>query len=193
MSLEKVDKKNRHKYVESLVTGKFQKVSSSFDPFDIGDNMGMDADGDGIISTMEKMEFEMKEAQKQWFNLLNNCFNLMLGLLAGLSLLEGIFITFIDKKETFIASYTHFANLACFVDVFLVNLSFIFGLALCFIFSHKMQQMNLHKDANRLEWSRLYNFTLLSTFMVFIAWVCLQILPKYSNIIGYLTYDQVTD
>lgn len=46
---------------------------------------------------------------------------------------------------------------------------------------------------NRLEFQKLYNFTLVSTFMVAIAWIILQILPKYTNIIHFLKASAVQD
>lgn len=103
------------KFVESLVTGKYIKVSDKFDPMDLAPDAALDADGDGIISTTERIDAAMKEDQKIWVNIINNMFNFTLGLLSGLSLLEVFFIAFIADKNTFIASYRNFANLSCII------------------------------------------------------------------------------
>ena len=48
--------------MESLVTGQYYKVSNSFDPSELGPGDGSkDLDGDGIISTVEKIDTAMKE------------------------------------------------------------------------------------------------------------------------------------
>jgi hypothetical protein len=52
----------------------------------------VDKDGDGIVSTQELNDFEMKEQQKVWVARLSNWYNLILGLLAGMSLMQLIAI-----------------------------------------------------------------------------------------------------
>lgn len=134
LSKAKIDKKT--KYVESLVTGQYYKVSPSFNPEDLGaGELGLDLDGDGIISTTERIDAEMKNQQKLWVNILNNGFNFTLGLLSGLSLLEVFFLAFKPDNATFISSYKNFANLACIINNVLTNMAFIFGLSLSMIYN----------------------------------------------------------
>lgn len=50
-----------HRAVESLITGKFHSVEKKFNPnVDMSLHKKIDADGDGIESTQEKIDFEMK-------------------------------------------------------------------------------------------------------------------------------------
>ena len=98
--------KKSSKYVESLVTGKYFKVSNAFDPTEISPSEGgVDVDGDGIVSTIEKIDTEMKERQKIWVNFINNGFNFVLGLLSGLSLLEAFFLALTSDQKSFLESY----------------------------------------------------------------------------------------
>jgi len=62
MKPNKVKKTNR--YIESLVSGEFQKVSINFDPNAISDaelSKMKDKNNDGIVSTQEIIDAEMKE------------------------------------------------------------------------------------------------------------------------------------
>ena len=51
-----------HRYVESLVTGKFQNVKPGFNPNAVEEiDVGVDQDGDGMISTQELNDYEMRK------------------------------------------------------------------------------------------------------------------------------------
>lgn len=127
--------KKSSKYVESLVTGKYFKVSNAFDPTEISPSEGgVDLDGDGIVSTIEKIDTEMKERQKIWVNFINNGSNFVLGLLSGLSLLEAFFLALTSDQKSFLESYKTFANLTTMIQITLVNIAFIFGLTLTLIY-----------------------------------------------------------
>ena len=53
--------KNIHRAVESLVSGKFKKINKAFDPNkDLSLKKVIDVDGDGIVSTQELNDYEMK-------------------------------------------------------------------------------------------------------------------------------------
>jgi hypothetical protein len=58
-----VKKDNIHRYVESLVSGKYYLVKKDFNPNapQDGDKKAIDRDGDGIISTQELNDSIMKE------------------------------------------------------------------------------------------------------------------------------------
>ena len=62
----------------------------------------IDADGDGIESTQEKIDFEMKEQQKLWVNRINKIYNLTLGLLGGMSLMHLILVLANPSLATFL-------------------------------------------------------------------------------------------
>jgi len=62
MKPNKVKKTNR--YIESLVSGQFQKVRNDFDPNAISEFEAAkmkDKNNDGIVSTQEIIDAEMKE------------------------------------------------------------------------------------------------------------------------------------
>ena len=62
----------------------------------------IDADGDGIESTQEKIDFEMKEQQKLWVNRINKIYNLTLGLLGGMYLMHLILVLANPSLATFL-------------------------------------------------------------------------------------------
>lgn len=55
--------KTYHRFVESLISGKYNAVKKEFDPNKLkaGGSKMVDKDGDGIVSTQELNDFEMKE------------------------------------------------------------------------------------------------------------------------------------
>ena len=56
--------KSVHKFVESLVTGQFHAVKTDYDPNkDNSKSLEIDTDGDGIVSTQEIKDYELKQAQ----------------------------------------------------------------------------------------------------------------------------------
>jgi len=77
-----------------LVTGEFHPVKGDFDPNkDTSINKIIDTDGDGIVSTQELNDYEMKEQQSLWVNRINKAYNMVLGLLGGMSVMHLIFIS----------------------------------------------------------------------------------------------------
>lgn len=80
------------RYVESLVTGNFMKVQK-----EINLNAGLTEedlvkDQKVISSNREFYEREMKLVQKLWVNRIHKLFYLYLGLLAGMSLMQLLFV-----------------------------------------------------------------------------------------------------
>ena len=55
--------KYTQRFVESLISGKYNPVKKEFDPNKQSKNQPkiVDKDGDGIVSTQELNDFEMKE------------------------------------------------------------------------------------------------------------------------------------
>ena len=85
---------NVHRFVESLVTGHFRAVKKDFDPNkDLSVNKIIDTDGDGIVSTQELNDFQMKLQQRLWVNRINKVYNMILGLLGGMGVMHIIFIS----------------------------------------------------------------------------------------------------
>ena len=109
--------KHRHRYIESMVTGKYNPAPLSFDPnkpTDADKWKLTDKDGDGIVSTQELQDYEMKEMQRIWVNRLNNFFSATLGLMAGMGLMHLFVVFSITEKTKFLDSYSPFANFICF-------------------------------------------------------------------------------
>lgn len=52
---------NVHRYVESLVSGKFFFVKKDFDPNAAPDDVVADKNADGITSTQEKNDYNMRQ------------------------------------------------------------------------------------------------------------------------------------
>lgn len=77
-----------------MVSGKFNKISKEFDPNkDLSMKKIIDTDGDGIVSTQELNDYEMKQQQKIWVNRINKIYNLTLGLLGGMSIMHLIMVS----------------------------------------------------------------------------------------------------
>jgi len=75
----------------------------------------------------------------------------VLGLLAGLSLLELLFLIFAEDKKSFVTSYSKFANTATIVTTILLSLGLIFGITLTLIYQTKSAELGRNKDPKRLE------------------------------------------
>ena len=102
------------RYVESLVTGEFQRVMrKDFDPNAVSDMAKFDTSGDGIVSTTEISDFEMREQQRIWVNRLANIFGFIFGLLGGIGLLDLFILLSIPGREQYLASFRGFINLSC--------------------------------------------------------------------------------
>ena len=116
LDTDKVKPENVHRFVESLVTGKFHAVKKDFDPNkDLSMNTMIDADGDGIVSTQELNDYEMKQQQRIWVNRINKVYNMVLGLLGGMSVMHIIFISAQKDNAGFYTTYSEFSNLICII------------------------------------------------------------------------------
>ena len=93
--------KHTQRFVESLISGRYNEVKKDFDPSKQSQSQAkiVDKDGDGIVSTQELNDFEMKEQQLIWVARLSNWYNLILGLLSGMSLMQLIAIVSATDKE----------------------------------------------------------------------------------------------
>ena len=84
-----------HRFVESLVTGRFYPVKAGYDPNESPDTDKLklvDKDGSGIVSTQEINDFEMKEQQRLWVNRINNFFTMTLGLMGGMAVMQLLYL-----------------------------------------------------------------------------------------------------
>lgn len=188
----KVKQDHIYRYVESLVTGRFHKVSKDFDPNkDLSVNKIIDADGDGIVSSTELHDFEMKQQQTIWVARINKIYNLVMGLLGGMSVMHLVFISAIKNLAMFMSTYSEFANLICTFTQVLTNFALIFGLTLTFIFKHKSDEKMRNLDQDRLEFRQQYVLGVATQFLVFLAWIILNFMPAYTNKFYYLNAQDV--
>lgn len=73
----------------------------------------IDKDGDGIISTQEINDAEMKAQQATWVKRINNLYHTFLGLLAGIALMSLFSVFSMSKKDAYLSAYSGFANNLC--------------------------------------------------------------------------------
>ena len=178
--------------MESLVTGKFHQVKSDFDPNkDTSQNQVIDQDGDGIISTQELNDYEMKLQQGIWVNRINKAYNMILGLLGGMSVMHIIFISAQSKDDEFYKTYSLNGNLVCIIMQVLANLALVLGFSLSFIYRNISQEKMRNLDADRLQFNHHYVLGLVTQSLVFVSWVLLHLIPKYTNMFFYLDYNKI--
>jgi len=73
----------------------------------------IDKDGDGIISTQEIIDAEMKAQQAIWVQRINNFYHTFLGLLAGIAVMSLFSIFSMNTKDKYLGAYARFANNLC--------------------------------------------------------------------------------
>lgn len=81
-----------------------------------------------------QVEVELLKAQQNWINRINSLFTGSLGLLAGMSVLHIIFVSYISDPAKFINLYAPFAMIFNLLLLILANLSLIFGIAIALIY-----------------------------------------------------------
>ena len=169
-----------------MVTGKFYRVTKEFNPNQQSVASTLDTDGDGIVSTQELNDKEMKIQQKVWVNRINKFYNMILGLLGGMGLMHLILMIGQKDKEEFMITYATFSNLLCAMTQFFANVTLILGLTLTLIYKQKSDDKMRNMDPNRLEFRQQYQVSLVTTILVTIAWIGVNIMPKYTNSFYYL-------
>lgn len=186
--------KNVKKFVESLVTGQFHSVKDDFDPNqDMNLAQVIDVDGDGIVSTQELNDYQMKLQQSIWVNRINKVYNMTLGLLGGMGLMHIIFIAAQPDKKSFYKTYSEFGNLICIMTQLLTNFTLIFGLSLTLIYKNISDDKMRNLDPDRSQFKEQYILGLVTQGLVFLSWILLHIQPKYSNKLYFLNESSFTD
>jgi len=135
----------------------------------------------------------MKEQQKLWVNRINKIYNLTLGLLGGMSLMHLILVLANPNLATFLQSYGPFSNLICMIFQVLTNFTLVFGLALNMIYKNKSDEMMKNMDKGREDFLQHYNLGVFTSVLVFISWVILNLMPKYTNKFHYNEPKDVLD
>ena len=90
------------------------------------------------------------------------------------------------NKEEFALTYSGFSNLLCGLKQFLANVTLIFGLALTMIYKQKSEEKMRNMDPLRLEYRQQYTIGIVTSILVFIAWIGLNFMPKYTNTFYFL-------
>lgn len=128
----------------------------------------------------------MKQQQKIWVNRINKVYNLTLGLLGGMSLMHLIFVTAHTSTDSFVKIYGGFSNLILMMTQILANFTLVFGLTLTMIYKNKSDEKMRNMDPHRDEFMQHYNLGIVTSLMVLVAWVILNLMPIYTNKFYYL-------
>lgn len=138
---------------------------------DINFSSGLDDDNDKdkevVTSNRENYEREMKQVQKLWVNRTHKLFYMFLGFLAGMSLMQLLFLmTPSTDKLQFLQLYSRVSVAINIVFMIFTSLALILGLALTLIFKHKSDEKMRNMDPYRLEFRQHYVVSLVITIFI---------------------------
>ena len=141
-----------------------------------------DTDGSGIVSSTELSDLEMISQQKLWLNRLMNSKNFFAGMLAGSFLCEIIILISISTVDSMLNNPVA----SCFnwitgIQQFIANVLIIITFTLGLIFSKKADDFSKNKNDMRLEFSHLAQICYVASFLTFVSWIFLHLLPYYTN------------
>ena len=135
----------------------------------------------------------MKQQQRIWVNRINKVYNMVLGLLGGMSVMHIIFISAQKDNKTFYTTYSEFGNLICIIYQTFANFTLIFGLALTLIYKNKSDEKYRNLTPDRFEFKEHLILGIVTEILVFCAWILLNIQPKYTNKFYYYEMSQIED
>jgi hypothetical protein len=69
----------------------------------------------------------------------------------------------------------------------------IVAITLTLIYKQKADEMMRNLDKKRTEFRQQYHIELVTTCLISVSWVCLQLEPKYTNQLFYLKVEEVSD
>lgn len=160
-------------------------MRKDFDPNAVSDISKYDTSGDGIVSTTEISDYEMREQQRIWVSRLANIFNFLFGLLGGIGLLDLFILLSIPGREQYVASFRALINVSCGLQQILTTFAISLGGTLSLIYSKKADDMSRNKESQRLEFQQLSWMSGVATFAAFLSWVPQMYVPKFSNQMYY--------
>lgn len=91
------------------------------------------------------------------------------------------------------AAYSGFVNSLCGIQLIFTSIILIFAITLTLIYKQKADELMRNLDKNRLEFRQQFHVELITTCLISVSWICLQIEPRYTNQLSYFTADEVTD
>lgn len=72
-------------------------------------------------------------------------------------------------------------------------MTLIVAITLTLIYKQKADEMMRNLDKKRTEFRQQYHIELVTTCLISVSWVCLQLEPKYTNQLFYLKVEEVSD
>lgn len=126
-------------------------------------------------------------------NRINKIYNMALGLLGGMAVMHLFFIASQPNKDTFVTTYAPFANTICAFTQILTNFTLVFGFALSLIYRQKSNEKFQNLDPNRLEFRQHFVLGVVTQMIVFVAWIILNIMPKYTNKFTFFNTSEITE
>ena len=155
----------------------------------------LDADGDGIVSSTELSDLEMKEQQKLWINRLMNLKNFVTGLLAGICICEAIIFVALTgdaatiRKNEITAAFNWITG----AQQILSNIMLVILLTLAMVFGKMAEDYTKSKNDMRLEFQQLAQINYVGAFLGGICWVLFHLLPEQTNRLQYGSADDFED
>mmetsp|Transcript_11774 Transcript_11774/g.19867 ORF Transcript_11774/g.19867 Transcript_11774/m.19867 type:complete len:185 (+) Transcript_11774:414-968(+) len=139
------------------------------------------------------MDFEMRQMQRVWVNRISNFYQMLMGILTGMSLMHLVLLLFLGDKEQFVASYQPFSNIIVCVTSIIANFIMVFGTAQLIIFKQKADEKMRNMDKYRREFRQQFDNALVQLFFVLIAWIILNIEPKFTNMFYFYSADEISE
>lgn len=97
-----------------------------------------------------------------------------------------IFVTAHSNLDSFVTIYGSFSNIILMFTQILANFTLVFGLTLTMIYKNKSDEKMRNMDPHRDEFMQHYNLGIVTSLMVLIAWIVLNLMPIYTNKFYYL-------
>lgn len=117
------------RFVEHIVSGQFMQVKG-----DVDLSQNREAASSVVAADSYQVELDLLKAQQTWINRINSLFTCSLGLLAGMSVLHIILISYITDQSRFIDLYAPFAMIFNLFLLILANFSMVLGVAIALIY-----------------------------------------------------------
>lgn len=133
-------------FVESLVTGKFQKFAKNAKIDDPDQRGSSEESGNMLQSSKEIFDYEMLKAQHSWIGKTRKAYQFFHGVLAGMSLFHLIMVLSPASKTIFLNVYAPVCIIVPFIFIVISNLGLILSLSLMLLYKSERDERDKIKD-----------------------------------------------
>jgi hypothetical protein len=137
--------------------------------------------GGVVAADSYQVELDLLKAQQTWINRINSLFTCSLGLLAGMSVLHIILISYINDQSRFVDLYSPFSMIFNLFLLILANFSMVLGVAIALIYKQKSEEKLRNLDHLRHSLRLHYTITCFVSFVILVGVCAMFALPAFTN------------